>query len=179
VFAAKEAFVAKHNLVVFRLSDHWRLRQPNPSALALGAALGWSKPSGDPLRFDIPAIGLDALAASVKKRLNLRGGIRVVGDRQLRVQRVGILPGSTPLAAALNLMPDVDAIVAGEVREWESVEYARDKVTAGERKALILVGRVVSEEAGMGACAGWLETFVPEVAVRHIAAGDPYWRPAQ
>jgi putative NIF3 family GTP cyclohydrolase 1 type 2 len=177
VFAAKDAFVAKHNLVVFRLSDHWRLRRPNPAVAALGAALGWRPPTGDPARFDIPAISLDALAADVKKRLNIRGGIRTVGDRQLRVQRVGVLPGSTPIAAALALLPDVDVIVAGEMREWESVEYARDKVTAGEKKALILVGRVVSEEAGMAACAAWLKTFVPEVPIRHVAAGDPYWRP--
>ena len=177
IFAAKDAFITKNNLVVFRLSDHWRQRQPHPSAAAIGAALGWTKATGDPLRFDIPAVSLDALAATVKQRLNVRGGIRVVGDRQLRVQRVGVLPGSTPLAAALNLMPDVDAILAGEVREWEGVEYARDKVTAGERKALILVGRVVSEEAGMESCAGWLKTIVSEVPVRHVGAGDPYWRP--
>ena len=49
---------------------------------------------------------------------------------------------------------------------------------AGDKKALILVGRVVSEEPGMEVCADWLKTFVPEVPIRHIAAGDPYWRPA-
>ena len=179
VFAAKDAFIARNNLVVFRLSDHWKLRQPNPAASAIGAALGWTKPAGDPLRFDIPAVPLDALVANVKKRLAVRGGIRVVGDRQLRVQRVGLLPGSTPIAAALGLMPDVDAILAGEVREWEGVEYARDQVTAGGKKALILVGRLVSEEPGMESCASWLKTFVTEVPIRHIAAGDPYWRPAQ
>jgi putative NIF3 family GTP cyclohydrolase 1 type 2 len=178
VFSAKEAFITRNNLVVFRLSDHWKLRQPNPAAAAIGAALGWTRPAGDPLRFDIAATSLDALVADVKKRLGVRGGLRVVGDRQLRVQRVGVLPGSTPIAAALDLLPEVDAILAGEVREWEGVEYARDKVTAGEKKALILVGRVVSEEAGMESCAGWLKTLVTEVQVRHIAAGDPYWRPA-
>ena len=61
------------------------------------------------------------------------------------------------------MLPNVDAIVAGEVREWESVEYVRDKVFAGEKKGLILVGRVVSEEPGMAICADWLKTFVPEV----------------
>ena len=88
------------------------------------------------------------------------------------------LPGSTPIQASLQTLPNVDAIVAGEVREWESVEYARDTVFAGRRKGLILVGRVVSEEPAMNVCASWLRTFVPEVAVRHVPAGDPYWRPA-
>jgi len=179
VFAAKDDFIATNNLIVFRLTDHWRLRQPNPAAAALADALGWNKSiDTNPARFEIPTASLEMLAAAVKKRLDVRGGIRVVGDRQLQVQRVGLLPGSTPLAAALALLPEVDAIVAGEVREWESVEYARDKVDAGEKKALILIGRVVSEDAGMKACAAWLTPLVPEVPIRHISAGDPYWRPA-
>ena len=179
VFTAKDDFITKNNLIVFRLTDHWRLRQPNPAAAALGEALGWSKlVATNPARYEIPTASLETLAATVKKRLNVRGGIRVVGDPSLRVQRVGVLPGSTPIAAALALLPDVDAIVAGEVREWESVEYARDKVDGGEKKALILIGRIVSEDAGMNACAAWLRSFVPEVPVRHISAGDPYWRPA-
>ncbi len=32
VFSAKDAFLKKHNLVIFRLSDHWRLRNPDPFA---------------------------------------------------------------------------------------------------------------------------------------------------
>lgn len=179
IFTAKDGFVAKHNLAIFRLSDHWRLRQPSPAAQGIAAAMGWTKTSGgDAARVDVAAVPLDTLAADVKKRLNLRGGIRVIGDPQLRVQRIGLLPGSTPLAASLKLLPQVDAIVAGEVREWESVEYVRDQVTEKQQKALILIGRIVSEEPGMGICATWLKTFVPEVPVRHIAAGDPYWRPA-
>jgi len=94
------------------------------------------------------------------------------------VQRVGLLPGTTPIQAALKLLPNVDVIIAGEVREWESVEYVRDKVFGGEKKGLVLVGRVVSEEPGMSVCADWLKTFVSEVPVRHISAGDPYWRPS-
>ncbi len=179
VFTAKHEFITKHNLVVFRLTDHWRLRQPNPAASAIAAALGWTKPiAGTGARFEIPAVTLDALAVTVKKRLDVRGGMRVVGDPRLRVQRVGVLPSSTPIAAALAMLPEVDAIVAGEVREWESVEDARDNVDGGEKKALILIGRIVLEEAGMKSCAEWIKTFVPEVPVRHISAGDPYWRPA-
>jgi hypothetical protein len=114
----------------------------------------------------------------LKKKLNARGGIRVVGDPQARVQRIALLPGSTPLAASLAALPAVDVIVAGEVREWESTEYVRDVVSAGGRKGLILVGRILSEDAGMSACAKWIETLAPGMPVRHIPAGDLYWRPA-
>ena len=60
----------------------------------------------------------------------------------------------------------------------QSVEYARDVVFSKERKGLVLVGRVVSEEGAMRECASWLGRLVPDVKVQHVPAGDPYWRPA-
>ena len=163
-----------------RLSDHWRQRQPDPLAQGIAEALGWSKyqSASDAARVQMPAVRLDALAGHVKRALRARGGIRVLGDPQTMVSRVGLLPGTTPIQAALKMLPAVDAIVAGEVREWESVEYVRDKVFAGEKKGLLLVGRVVSEEPGMRVCANWLKTLVSEVPIRHISAGDPYWSPS-
>ena len=179
VFSAKDAFIKKHNLVVFRFSDHWRLRTPDPFAQGLVDALGWSKfaDTGDPRHLSIPETSLDALVLHVKKSLKVRGGMRIVGDPQLKVRKVALLPGSTPIAASIEALPGVDAIVAGEVREWESVEYVRDTVALGGKKSLTLVGRIISEDPGMQVCAQWLKTIVPEVASTWISAGDPYWRP--
>ena len=125
----------------------------------------------------MPAVTLEAMAAAVKKRLRSRGGLRVIGDPRMSVRRVGLLTGSTPIQAALNMLPDVDVIVAGEVREWESAEYARDQAFSGGKKGLVVVGRVASEDPGMNVCATWLKGFVTEVPVRHVPAGDPYWSP--
>ena len=179
VFTAKNDFIAKHKLVVFRLSEHWQQRRPDPRVRGLAAALGWSKfqSAVTPEHVDVPAVRLDRLVADVKNALRSRGGMRVIGDPATVVRRIGLLPGTTPIQAALKMLPDVDVIVAGEVREWETVEYVRDKVFAGEKKGLVLIGRLVSEEPGMDACANWIRTFVTEVPVRHISAGDPYWRP--
>ena len=58
------------------------------------------------------------------------------------------------------------------------MELARDKVTAGERKGLVLLGRVVSENPGMNECAKWLKDVVPEIHTTWIPVDDPYWRPA-
>lgn len=179
VFAAKNAFIDTHKLVVVRLYDHWKLREPDPQAIGLAQAMGWTTPQAgaDARRYDIPATTVAALVASLGKNLRVNGGLRIVGDPTTSVRRIGLLPGSTPIQAALKLLPEVDAVVAGEVREWESVEYARDVVAAGRRKALILVGRVLSEDPGMRVCADWLKTVAPGVPVRHIAVGDLYWRP--
>jgi putative NIF3 family GTP cyclohydrolase 1 type 2 len=177
VFSGKDAFLKKHQIVVFRLSDHWRLREPDPFAQGLADGLGWSKRAGDTKAISIPEISLARLVSHTKKALQSRGGIRVVGNPLSRMRMVGLLPGSTPLQASLAMLPGVDAIIAGEVREWETVEYVRDTDDLGGKKALILTGRIVSEDPGMRLCAQWLKAIVPEVPATWISAGDPYWRP--
>ena len=79
----EERFIAKHKLVVFRLTQHWNQRTPDPRAQGLGAAMGWTKykAGDDGLRYEVPAITLEALASQLKKRLGTRGGIRAIGDR--------------------------------------------------------------------------------------------------
>src|SRR5262245_13218442 len=180
VFTAKNEFIKNNNLVVWRFSDHWRQRMPDPLSIGLADTLGWGKlrAPDDPRRVAIPGTTLERLVSDLKKKLNSRGGIRVIGDPKLSVAKIGLLPGTTPVQSALSLFPLVDAIIAGEVREWESVELARDKVTAGERKSLVLIGRVVSENSGMNECAKWLKDVVPEIRTTWIPVADPYWRPA-
>ena len=180
VFLAKKEFIQKNGLVVFRFYDNWRNRKPDPFATGLAQTMGWTKyqAGGDPLRYDIPAITIEALAESLATRLKARAGIRVVGDPQSRVRRIAMLPGVSPLAATVKALPDCDLVLAGETREWESVEYAQDTVAAGQKKGLIMLGRVLSEEPGMNVCADWLKKLMPELPVRWLPAGDPYWRPA-
>jgi hypothetical protein len=36
----------------------------------------------------------------------------------------------------------------------------------------------VSLEPGAAACAAWIRSFVPEIAVEALAVGDPYWSAA-
>ena len=39
----KNAFIEKHKLVVFRLTQHWNQRKPDPRAQGLAAAMGWTR----------------------------------------------------------------------------------------------------------------------------------------
>jgi putative NIF3 family GTP cyclohydrolase 1 type 2 len=179
VFAAKSDFIAQNRLVVWRFSDHWRARMPDPFAQGMVDALGWAKyrVTGDPRRVTVPAITIETLATDLKAKLNARGGIRVIGKPDARVQKIAVLPGTIPIQTTLTVLPDVDVLITGEIREWESSEYARDLVHAGRNKGLILVGRSLSEEPGMNNCAEWLKTIASDVPVRWVPAGDPYWRP--
>jgi putative NIF3 family GTP cyclohydrolase 1 type 2 len=176
VYLAKKALIDERHLVVFRLSEHWNARQPSEAVKALAAALKWtSEVPGAAQTFRIPDTTLEALAAQVRSRLPIRGGLRMVGQPSLRVRTVSIAPGTTSLAMAVASLQRADVILAGEPREWEAVPYTLDTWSSERGKGLIAIGRMLSEGPGMTACAAWLRTIVPEVHVESIPVADPYW----
>jgi putative NIF3 family GTP cyclohydrolase 1 type 2 len=178
VIKAKCEFIQKSGVVVFRLRDHWEARKENEMLTGLAGALGWSnrRVTSDDSLFDIPAASAQETVAQIRAKLNLRGGLRAVGDRNATVRRVLLYPGSMTPAIMWQHYTEVEMFVVGEVREWENTHYAADLFTAGQKRALVTVGRVVSEEPGMRACANWLKTVVKEIPATWIGAGDPYWR---
>ena len=180
VLKAKREFIEKNGIVVFRLRDHWQTRKENDMVTGLADALGWSsgRVKSDDALYDIPAATAEETVNLIRRRLNIRGGLRGVGDRKATIRRVLLHPGSMTPAIMWQRYGEVDMVIAGEVREWENTLYAADIFTAGEKRALVTIGRVVSEDPGMRACAEWLKTAVKEVPSKWIGAGDPYWRPA-
>jgi hypothetical protein len=52
-----------------------------------------------------------------------------------------------------------------------------DAVTIGIPKRWIMLGHAISEEPGMHEQAVWLKTFIPEVPIQLVRAGEPFWAP--
>ncbi|MCY3020392.1 MAG: Nif3-like dinuclear metal center hexameric protein, partial [Planctomycetota bacterium] len=177
----KRAFIEKHGMVVWRFHDHWHRRQPDGINEGVARQLGWEKylRPGEDAVFELPGTTLQSMAGELKEKLRA-SVIRVVGEPQMKVRTVGMLPGASGSAGQIRMLQrdDVDAVLAGETPEWETVEYVRDAVTAGKAKALVLLGHANSEEAGMEHCANWLKGFIAEVPIQFIPAGDPFWSPA-
>jgi len=179
VLAAKLQFIAERHLVVWRFHDHWHRRAPDGIEAGMAHALGWEKrqdPENQYL-FSVPETTLESLAADLKKKLDIHV-LRVVGHPHLKVNRVGLVPGASgfqkeTLALEMN---DVDVLVTGEPREWETVEYVADAVAQGKHKGLIILSHIPSEQAGMEECTRWLKSFVSEVPVEFVPAKDPFWR---
>ena len=176
IYLAKKAYIEQHGLVLFRFADHWNARQPDPRVAALARVLSWEGPGTNGV-FAIRETTLSSLAAHLRERLQIRGGLRTVGAPGMRVRSALLLPGTADVPGVMARLKDADVVVAGEPREWEVVPYLLDSREAGANKALLAVGRVVSEEPGMKACAEWLKTLLPEVPVDAAPVGDPYWNP--
>ncbi|MDQ6664593.1 MAG: Nif3-like dinuclear metal center hexameric protein [Acidobacteriota bacterium] len=180
VLAAKRAFIEKHHMVVWRFHDHWHRRNPDGILTGTIEALGWEKfrSPQDPRLFIFPETTLGRFAGDTRDRLKIRT-LRVVGDPRMKFTKVSLIPGAAGADSQIHALerPEVEVLVVGESREWETVEYVRDAVSEGKRKALILLGHVPSEEAGMKECARWLKTFLPGVPIEFIPAGEPFWTP--
>jgi len=178
VYQGKKKFIDSNGVVVFRLHDHWQSRKEGEMTTGLAEALGWTKHrvKPDDVLYEIPSASAEDVVASIRKKLNLRGGLRAVGDRKATVRKVLLYAGTLGPDVMWKRYAEADLVIAGEVREWENTYFAADIFSAGEKHGLVTVGRVVSEEPGMRACAAWLKTVVKEVPSQWIGAGDLYWR---
>ena len=178
VWAEKRAFIEKHRMVVWRFHDHWHMRKPDGIEAGMVRSLGWEKfqnPENQYL-FVMPETTVRKLAEEVANKLG-SPVIRVVGEPEMKVTKVGFSPGAAGFERETHALErdDVQVLLVGETREWETVEYAADAVSQGRNKALIVIGHIPSEQAGMEECARWLKGFVKTVPVEFVAAKQPFW----
>jgi putative NIF3 family GTP cyclohydrolase 1 type 2 len=181
LYEEKRALLQRHDIVVFRMHDHMHAQRPDFTYVGSARAVGLD-PAAETApgshRFVIPETTLGAFAAGVMKRTGSRA-LRVVGDPEAKVRRVqlGVGYATPPVNNA-----EVDVVISGEQQEadsgFDSPEYVMDAATLGVAKGWIVLGHVVSEEAGMLEMADWIRGFVPEVPVELVKAGEPFWVPS-
>jgi putative NIF3 family GTP cyclohydrolase 1 type 2 len=178
VWAEKRAFIEKHGLVVWRFHDHWHMRKPDGIEAGVVRVLGWEKfqrPDNQYL-FVMPEITLKELAEQVSRKLD-SSVVRVVGEPEMKITKLGLSPGAAGSQREIHALEqdDVQVLLVGETREWETVEYVADAVSEGRNKALIVLGHVPSEQPGMEECARWLKGFVKNLPVEFVPAKQPFW----
>jgi putative NIF3 family GTP cyclohydrolase 1 type 2 len=180
VVAAKQKYIKDNGLIVFRFHDH--IHQTSPDGVYAGVInqMGWKEYEKQqrPYIYKLPRTSLKALSQQLKATFHTEN-IRVVGNPDMPVTYAGLVLGAAGSARQIEVLQrnDVEVLLIGETNEWETVEYVRDAVNMDKKKALILLGHANSEEAGMDYCAEWLKTFVSEVPVEFVPAGDPFWTP--
>jgi putative NIF3 family GTP cyclohydrolase 1 type 2 len=180
VWAEKRAFIEKHNMVIWRFHDHWHERNPDGILAGMVHVLGWEKYQRKdfPYGFTLPETTVQKLAQETATKLG-SSVLRVVGKPDMKVTKIALSPGAAGFVRETHALErdDVEVLLLGETREWETVEYAADAVTEGRRKALIVIGHIPSEQAGMDECTRWLQTFVTNVKIEFVPAKQPFWLP--
>src|SRR5438045_1901560 len=67
--AAKQDLIARHNLVIWRLSENWDRRPGDPQSTALAQALGWERRRIRDEFYAVPAESLEKVVSGIRDRL--------------------------------------------------------------------------------------------------------------
>ena len=202
IYEAKRRLIDAHGIVIWRFHDYWHLTRPDGIMTGVARQLGWSlDPQQLPVSAATEALAmttaagiswdaelagqfvriatitptaLSVLAQGLKEQFGT-AAVRIAGPDELICRRVGLAVGAHPgtMAMATLRRDDVDALIAGEINEWETPEYLRDAAFFGRPKGLLVVGHATSEEAGMAYLVEWLRPHLPDVMITHVPAGDP------
>jgi putative NIF3 family GTP cyclohydrolase 1 type 2 len=173
VFEHKRRLIEKHGLVVWRCHDTIHRMRPDGILAGMEQQLGWS--STQPGLYKIAPQSVAELCAFLKARLDIPF-VRVVGSLEQTCKTAAFLMGA-PGGQRQMLearRSSADVVIIGECPEWETHEYFRDAQHAQRKQALIVLGHIPSEQAGMQWLAQWLQEKFPHLSIQYVANTCPW-----
>jgi putative NIF3 family GTP cyclohydrolase 1 type 2 len=178
VFLEKQKYIKDHGLVIWRFHDHIHMMKPDGIGSGMLEKLGWKEYAlnGSINKFTLPETTLNELLKDLKQKFP-KNAFQVIGNPGLKVSKVALAAGAPGSMSHIRLLEDnnIDVVIAGESPQWETYEYARDAVSQGRKKAVIFIGHIYSEQAGMDYCATWLKGFIKDIPIKYVECGPAYW----
>ncbi len=164
VYQKKERWLKENNMAVWRLHDMLHLFQPDMIVQGTLSKLGWTENAAFDtannvvVSFEDGAYPKESLSADLREKLGCQV-IRTTGNMRGNVRKVGLMVGASGGKPQIALAGayDLDALVCGEIHEWETAAYVGDAHHAGKEIALYVIGHQESETAGMEYLTDWLK----------------------
>ena len=194
VFLEKKKLLEDSGIALWRFHDYMHFATEDGIYRGFDRETGWRfyrLPPAPPaeqimpgIRFDgcyeIPETTLAGLAAFLQKTFRMPY-MRYIGDPQMPVRRVGVLPGGGSLGLGVEQMPmqlmfrrNLDVLLCGDLTEWTLPAYVRDAVQLGMCRAILVLGHERSEEPGMKHLGAWLSRSLPEIPVVFLDSEEPF-----
>jgi putative NIF3 family GTP cyclohydrolase 1 type 2 len=178
VYIEKSRYIKENKLIIWRFHDYIHSMKPDGIMSGMVNKLQWDKyvVNGNLSQYLLPETTLEELLKYLKQ-IFPSNAFYVVGNKDMKLSKVRFAAGAPGSSTHIRLLRDeeVDVVLAGESPQWETYEYMRDAVSQGRQKAIIFLGHVSSEEAGMDYCASWVKTFIKDVPVVYVESGPAYW----
>ena len=178
VFLEKQRYIKDNGLVIWRFHDYIHMMKPDGISMGMIEKLGWNsyRTNGSLDKFRLPRTTLNDLLKELKQKFP-GNAFQVIGKGDLMVSDIAFDCGAPGSMAHIRDLQDknIDVVIAGESPQWETYEYARDAVSQGREKAVIFIGHINSEEAGMDYCASWLKGFIKDIPVKFVESGAAHW----
>ena len=177
VYQEKRRLINEHGIVIWRFHDYWHTHRPDGIITGVLKQLGWQAYAQADREYlcTLPPTTVADLAGQIKAKL-ASSHVRVVGDPALVCRRLALIVGAPGGRMQIEVVSktEVDALICGEINEWETSEYVRDAIALGRQVALLVIGHQASEEAGMAWLVEWLPARLPDLPIVHIPTGDPF-----
>ncbi len=171
VYLEKAKFIKENKLIIFRFHDHIHRTEPDGISVGMINKMDLNNYSvgGSQTFFEVPKTTLAKFSKELKNKFGLKS-IRVIGNLKMKFSKVAFMAGAPGGQNHIQILsnPDVEVLIAGEAPEWETYLYANDAVAQEKNKAVIFVGHIKSEEAGMEYCTEWLQSFIKEIPIHFI-----------
>mgnify|MGYP001954943002 CR=1 FL=1 len=174
IIKEKERLIEESGIAIFRLHDYIHKYEPDGITKGLIQSLEWEEFVEENLPvatiLNIPAKTVQEVADYVKNKLQIEF-VRSVGNKEMIVNRVGVLAGYRGGGAtAIPIMEEyqLDLVIYGEGPEWETPEYVRDAIAQGRNKSILVLGHAESEEPGMKYLAQYIQKNFSSVPIHFI-----------
>lgn len=176
----KKALIDATGMTVWRYHDHPHYTTPDIIAVGQLRRLGLSGKLECTDMFDLVRMELDtpispiALATMIEERFHIQR-VRICGVTDEPCTRVSFMFGA-PGGGAIKEMDreQTEIVVAGEVAEWCTAQYAKDAAELGHKKSLLILGHIGSERDGMEYTADLLKEKAPQLEVKYFECGEAY-----
>ena len=194
VYLAKKELIEKSGIAIWRFHDHMHMCREDGIFRGFDLETGWrvyrmkqDPGSGSSIRgiafdgcYQIPQTTLKGLADFLQETFHMPD-MRYIGNPDMRVERVGVLPGGGSLGLGVEYMPmqlmsrrELDVIICGDLTEWTLPAYVRDASQLGMNKGIVVLGHERSEEPGMKYLGDWMSRFLPDIPVLFLDAEEPF-----
>lgn len=176
----KKELAENNGITIYRYHDHAHTAVPDMICEGELRYLGFDKSFG---RFEQgkyyavnrfyleKAITARELAKLIEEKLGI-GHVRIAGETDKPGTKISCCFG-TP-GHITDELDECDFVLTGEVCEWSTAEIARDYSQFGYNKAILVLGHIGSERAGMMYLKDIISGKFPFVPTEYIECGEVY-----
>ena len=175
----KRALVESTGMAIYRFHDHPHRNRPDMIAAGEFEAMGLKGEYDYTEIFDLVRIKLAEpmtpveLAKYLEDKLGLKH-IRIAGTRDEKCTNVSTYFGAPGDVMEELLRPETEMLLMGETCEWRLCEYARDAAALGRKKAMLVLGHVGSERAGMLYFAELMKKALTDIEVEYFETEEVF-----
>ena len=197
IYDEKRALLEDNGIVIYRDHDHAHAHRPDSIFRGVEKYLGWTYYrtgngvlDGSCHVYEIPESTVESVNRHLMETIGMNG-TRFIGRPDARIKKIAIVghlyPGgfgtvkeengfysdySTMLIEAME-KDGLQAIIPGEVIEWNVLSYIRDAAALGRDVACFNIGHFNFEELGSRFAVDWIgEILGHKVPVHYVPTGD-------